>query len=325
MPRMKRKGVVKRRDVDTDRRLSDGVSVEEAFEIVMRIYVTEGYRERTMRDYRKFWTEFIRIIERGHIYEVTSDDIRKYITELLRNRGLSPVTVNIRLSSIRAMFNRLFNENVISENPVAKIRKLKVDEKKLFTLSDDQVRRVFSVIDKDSFAGYRDYCAMLTMLKCGLRSNEVAALEISDIDFDNGVILLPGAKNKNRKTRTVPMSPKIVIELTQLITEAREYFGSDTKRVFTNQYGETLHDDRLRKRMDKYARTAGLKGECRASPHSLRHTFATNFLKNGGNIRTLMSILGHSDLSTTQIYLDYTDTQIVEQYNAVTDKDTLEV
>lgn len=324
MPVMRRnKAIVKRRDIVADRRFDAGLTVTDALEAVMRIYVSEGYRDRTMDDYRKFWADFGKIIGRRYINEVTADDIRKYITELLKTRSLSPVTVNIRLSAIRAMFNRLEGENIISDNPVTKIRKLKTDEKKIFTLTDTQVRLLFSVVDKDSFAGYRDYVAMLTLLKCGLRSNEINALDISDIDFENGVILLPGAKNKNRKTRTVPISKKVADELAQLISETREYFGPEVNRVFTNQYGEPLNDDRLRKRMDKYSRVAGLKGECRASPHSLRHTFAANFLKNGGNIRTLMAILGHSDISTTQIYLDYTDTQITEQYNEVNEKDTL--
>ena len=77
------------------------------------------------------------------------------------------------------------------------VRKLKVDEQKIYTLTDSQIKRLFAMVDKTSYAGYRDYVAMLVMLKCGLRINEINALEIDDVDFDNGVILLPG-----RKTRT---------------------------------------------------------------------------------------------------------------------------
>ncbi|MGM7723737.1 tyrosine-type recombinase/integrase [Metabacillus sp. Hm71] len=326
MPRIKRKGIVKRRNVPKmDVTVDNKISVEDALEVVMRIYLSEGYRERTMHDYRKFWDEFMRIIDRKYIQDVTADDFRRYITELLKVRELSPVTVNIRLSAMRTMFRRLHNEKFIAENPGARIHKLRTDEQKLFTLTDKQVKRLFSTVDHDSFAGYRDYVAMLVMLKCGLRSNEINSLEVKDIDFDNGVILLPGAKNKNRKTRTVPMTKKVIDHLLQLINETREYFDSAVTFVFTNQFGERMKDDHLRKRMDFYARKAGLKGECRASPHSLRHTFSTNFLKNGGNIRTLQQILGHSDISTTQVYLNYTDDQVIEQYRKVNESDSLDV
>lgn len=330
MARMKRRtGVSKRREVNVGRgTVKPYKTITEALETVMNIYIAEGYRDRTMNDYRKYWQEFTEIagfLPDENISDITADHLRKYIAFMLKERGLSPVTVNIRLGGIRAIFTRLEKEGIINESPAAKVRKLKTEEQRLLTLTDTQVRRIFKVIDRDSFAGFRDYCAMLTMLKCGLRSNEINALEISDVDLENRVILLPGAKNKNRKTRTVPISPKVAEELEQLIGETREYFGDHITHVFTNQFGEPLREDHLRKRMDKYARTSGLKDECRASPHSLRHSFAVNFLKNGGDIRTLMKVLGHSDLSTTQIYLDFTDDVVTEQYNKVIANDTLDV
>ncbi|MGM0837727.1 MAG: tyrosine-type recombinase/integrase [Bacillota bacterium] len=330
MARMKRKiGVSKRRDIAADRTyFKTYTTVTDALTRVMNIYIAEGYRDRTMNDYRKYWEEFTTVagvLPNDNINEVTADHLRKYIAIMLKERGLSPVTVNIRLGGIRAIFTRLEAEEVINESPAKKVRKLKTDEQRIFMLTDKQVRRLFSVLDKDSFAGYRDYCAMLTMLKCGLRSNEVNALEVGDLDFDNRVILLPGAKNKNRKTRTVPISPQVAEELAQLINESYEYFGGDITHVFTNQFGEPMRDDHLRKRMDKYARTAGLKGECRASPHSLRHTFAVNYLRGGGDIRSLQAILGHSSLESTEIYLDFTDDVVSEQYDKVLANDKLDV
>lgn len=329
MPKMKRKGVYIRRDVNADESvIKPYITVSDALERVMNVYITEGYRDRTMNDYRKYWQEFIDTIAfmpSDNVADITVDHIRKYIADLLKKRGLSPVTVNIRLGGVRAIFNRMLAEEIINDNPTAKVRKLKTDEQRIFTLTDAQVRRLFNAVDRETFAGYRDYVAMLTMLKCGLRANEVRSLELSDVDLDNCVILLPGAKNKNRKTRTVPITKKVSDEMRQLIAETIQYFGKDITNVFTNQFGEPMRDDHLRKRMDKYSRAAGLKEEVRASPHSLRHTFAVNFLKNSGDIRTLQMILGHSDLATTQIYLDYTDERISEQYRKVSENDTLDV
>lgn len=326
MKRVKRRAIGKRRDVDTDIVLfKPSITVNRALERVMDIYVAEGYRERTISDYRMFWAEFINIIDRQLITDVTKDDIRKYVNHLLKIRKLSPVTVNIRLSAIRAIFNRLEKETVIENNPVVGVRKIRVDEQKIYTLTDNQIKRLFAMVDKTSYAGYRDYVAMLVMLKCGLRINEINTLEIDDVDFDNGVILLPGRKNKNRKSRVIPMSKKVQNELAQLVTETGEYFEGLGTSVFVNSFGDALNPDHIRKRMNYYGKQASLTKECRCSPHSLRHTFAVNFLKNGGDIRTLSLILGHSDLSTTQVYLSYSDTHVVEQYMKASNNDDLEV
>lgn len=297
-----------------------------AIERVINICAAEGYRPRTLKDYGKFWTDFNSVIGGvKYIETLTADHFRAYINHLLTVKELSPVTVNIRMNALRALFNRMYKEGIIATNPVASIKKLKTDEQTVGALTDKQIVRLFAQIDKSGFAGYRDYCAMLTMLKCGLRINEVDALEISDIDFENGVILLPGTKNKNRKSRSIPVTNQVLAELDQLIKETRQYFGKTVKHVFVNNVGEPLSDGLIRKRMHDYGVKAGLQGECRFSPHNLRHTFATNFLKAGGNIRALMSILGHSDLSTTQVYLNFTDTDVKEQYNKLVMYDKIHV
>jgi site-specific recombinase XerD len=323
-----RKRVVKRRDQLAEQMadINNRITTDMALERVMNIYSAEGYRERTMFEYTRFWTEFFRIIPRDYIDEVTTDDFRAFINVLLRKRGLSPVTVNIRMNGMRAMFNRLFNEGLLGEeNPVAPVRKLKTDEKPVGAFTDDQVRRLFAQIDKaNSYAGFRDYVALLTMLKCGLRINEINSLEVSDIDFDNNVIMLPGAKNKNRKNRSVPMTRKVAEELKQFISETTDFFG-EVDTVFVSNEGKRLDSELIRKRMYQYGVKAGMKGECRFSPHNLRHTFATNFLKNGGDINTLREIMGHSDIKTTQVYLNYTDEDIRDKYNKVALKDTLDV
>lgn len=162
MKRMKRHAVGKRRDVDTDIVLyKPSITVNRALERVMNIYLVEGYREQTISDYRMFWAEFIKIIDRQLITDVTKEDIRKYVNHLLKEGELSPV---------RAIFNRLEKEMVIENNPVMGVRKIKVDEQKIYTLTDNQIKRRFAMIDKTCYVGYRDYVAMLVMLKSVCRS-----------------------------------------------------------------------------------------------------------------------------------------------------------
>jgi site-specific recombinase XerD len=317
VPTIKRKGIYKRREesiINADIKSVGKLSVDKALNYVSNTLRSEGYRERTINDYAKLFGYFTRDMNISNVAEITESDVRGYIN-LILTKGLSNRTANIRLAAFRAIFKRLFEHGIIPTNPPGNITKLREDEQKIFTLNDKQVHRLFSVVEKDTFAGFRDYCAMLLMLTSGLRSNEVNSLEISDIDFDNLVIMLPGAKNKNRRTRAIPITKKVADELRQLIAETSEYFNGEIKHVFTNQFGEALDNERIRKRMHKYGTLANLYGECRPSPHSLRHTFATNFLKNGGNITALMKILGHSDIKTTQRYLYFTDDDIKEQFN----------
>ncbi|MCA1319767.1 tyrosine-type recombinase/integrase [Bacillus tianshenii] len=323
----RKRKIVRRRSLNDDfLYYSSRLTVAEALNKIKLIFVSEGYRDRTINDYEMYWKEFFKIIEAEYIDTVSTDDFRAYVHHLLKERGLSPVTVNIRLTSMRSMFNRLFKEGILGRtNPVENIRKLRTDEPKVKGLKDEHILRLFSVIDKDTYPGYRDYCAMLLMLKCGLRLNEINALEVADIDFDDSVIHLTGSKNKNRKRRIIPVPKKVLQELKHLASENRKYFGNSVRMVFLNHDGTPLLDDHLRKRMHLYAEKCGLKGSVAISPHKLRHTFAINFLKNGGDIRALQLIMGHADLSTTQVYLTYSNEDIKYGFNKVDKNDNLDV
>lgn len=322
----RRRGVVKRRDIGLKYEISRyNLHYDKAIADMCRILEAENYRPRTVKEYRQHWLEFFEVIGKNNVFDVTKEDVRKYITVGLQVKNYAAGTINIRLGGVKSIFSRLVKEGVLSESPAKDIPKLRTDENTIFAFNDRQLKRLFSIIDKDTLAGYRDYVAMLTMLYCGLRGNEVDALEITDVDFDNRVLMLPGVKNKNRKARAVPMSVKVSEELRQLIVENQEYFGADIKRVFVNSFGEPLRPGLIRKRMHKYGEITGLNDEARVSPHSLRHTFAVRFLKNGGDIRALQMILGHADISTTQVYLRYSGADIIDSYAKANKQDDLEL
>ncbi|WP_066192402.1 tyrosine-type recombinase/integrase [Gracilibacillus timonensis] len=313
--------------------------VDEMASEVVRLRKSEGARERTLTDYKKFFEEFR---EEAHPLpkyadELTADDFRKFINRLLE-RGLEPATVNIRMNAVRSVVNHLFKKKLIGEsNPVESVKKLKVDQNASQPLEDNQIRRIFSVVDKNLFSGYRDYCAMLLMLKSGLRINEVNALDETDINFDQRYILLPGSKNKNRKTRIVPITEQVAEELRTLIEEQHYYFGDvedvdtveeneeegskEVTNVFRNTDGSPISENGIRRNMYRYKQRAGLPSSCKVSPHTLRHTFAVNFMRLGGDIRALMEILGHTSLETTQVYLKYSKDTILDRYRIVEEKD----
>ncbi|MCM3140478.1 tyrosine-type recombinase/integrase [Bacillus safensis] len=323
----RRQGVRNRRDVSSDRIRSSFTTIKDALDAVVTVMTAQNFRERTIGDYCAHFGEFLAetaLDPAMPITAVTEDHFHTYITIMLKKRGLSPVTINIRLGGIKSLFSKMVERGLINESPCGRVTKLRTDQTVVKSLTDSQVKRFFSVIDKDTFAGFRDYVAFYLSLKCGLRSNELEGLEPSDVDFDNKVLMLPGAINKNRKNRMIPITDKVADNLHQLLLETEDYFG-EVKKVFVNQYGDEMAKEHLRKRAAKYAGMANLKGECRASIHSLRHTFAINYLRNGGDIRSLQKILGHADLESTQVYLDYVDDVVVEQFNKANKNDTLEV
>nr|WP_162305455.1 tyrosine-type recombinase/integrase [Brevibacillus laterosporus] len=290
-------------------RSTERITLDEALQKVSNSAASESYRPRTLKDYRKVWGWVFKTLneELGaniqYVEEVTLDHFRSYVRHCL-DRGLVAGTVNVRVRALKAMFNRLVREGFITENPTTHLQKLRDDEKVLSVFGTAEIKRLLSCIDKGTFAGFRDYCAILLAYDSGLRSCEINALEINDVDFDNHVILLPGAKNKNRKTRAVPISASMVKLLKQLVAETREFFGSGIRLVFVNNNGCPMSDSRLRSRMHDYGKRSGLNETIRVSPHTLRHSFSTNFLLNGGDIVTLSKILGHADVSTTKRYLN---------------------
>lgn len=311
-----------------DRRLR----TDEIIERITAIRHAEGARDRTLADYEKFFgnfQEFVNLPE--YADELVAEDFREYINVLLK-RGLEPSTVNIRMNALRAIMNRLFTEGLLGKtNPVEGVKKLKTDDTRIYSLNDNQLRRLFSVIDVEKFTGYRDYCAMLLMLKSGLRINEINSVEESDFNFNQRIIALPGAKNKNRKNRMVPFNEKVSREIQTLLGEQKYYFeeyereNGKVTNVFRNTDGSPISENSIRRNMYRYGVKAGLKGECKFSPHALRHTFAVNFMRLGGDVRALMEILGHTSLETTSHYLKYSETMLIDRYNIVDEKDNFDI
>jgi site-specific recombinase XerD len=198
-------------------------TTESALDYAMNIYITEGYRDRTMNDYAYFWEEFVRIVNKRYVNDYTSEDLRRYIKELLRNRGLSATTVNIRLASVRAVFIRLTKEKIITVNPAETIKKLRTDQNRIYTLTDNQLRRLFAVVNKETYAGYRDYCMMLTALKCGLRGIEIRQLEI---DFVRRT-----AMPKSQFKRGMPCKPSFAASyIRRELFEARRFKTRNKKK-----------------------------------------------------------------------------------------------
>jgi len=310
------------------------LSLEDAVEFVMKIKRANNLKEKTLRGYRQNMSYFIEWLTDPERYgevdtsDVTAEMLREYVLWCANEKvfyeghpfkaesesgrcGLSAASVNVRIRVLRTFFNVLYEEEVIQRNPAARLSLMRQDVDTVEPLTEDELRRLLKVPDQRFYAQFRDYIIMVLIIDSGLRLGEICALEITDVNFLTKQITLPAIKNKNRKSRVLPLSNETVRLLKQVIAEVAQHFP-DNKFVFTTNYGEQLSDKTVQKAITKYAEAA--KIERPVSPHRLRHNFATMAALNGMDIFTLMKMMGHSDISTTRKYVQVSTENLAEQH-----------
>jgi len=238
------------------------------------------------------------------IEEVTRKKVAAYIDYLLAKR-LAPKTINCHLSSIRGFYDYLtLEEDIELTNPVNSGTLLRLPRPLPRHLKDHEVDRLFEVI-----ASPRDRAIFSLMLRCGLRVDEVAHVCLADIDFSRARILIH--RGKGRKGRVVYMSRDAY---TALVASLRVRPTSKVMNIFINEKGpsrgKALSVRGIQKRMECYARKAGLKVSC----HQLRHTMATQLLNADAELVTIQDLLGHSRISTTQRYCQVSNRKVQRDY-----------
>lgn len=306
-------------------------TLEEAVDFVVRIKRANNLKERTISGYIQNMRYFIDWTNERYgeitINQVTTDMLREYIlwcsndkeyyaghpfkSEFNRERrGLSPASVNVRIRVLRTFFSTLYEEEVISKNPVRNVSLMRQDVDTVMPLTEDELKRFMKAPDQSQWAQWRDYIIMTLILDCGIRLGEICSLEKSEVDFVKKQIVLPASKNKNRKSRILPLSTETTRLLKQLTVESSEHF--ETPYLFTTNYGEQLSIKTVQKSFDKYAEKA--KIDRTVSPHVLRHNFASMAAENGMSIFHLQLILGHADISTTRKYVQISEGSLSDEH-----------
>ena len=306
------------------------VTLKEGLEIFITAKQSEGLRIRTIEDYRNFFRFFTEYLAQYFpqitlIQEITTNHIRDFISYMRtewvhfkglpgrdqNKKGLSETTINIRLRSLRAIFNFWYKEGYIIKNPMANIKLLRCDENDRLTgLTDDELKQLFSVFNDREFAEYRDKIMILLLLDTGLRVNELVNVKINHLDTKRMLLTVPAEISKLRKSRDIPISRKMMRKLLSLHEESKEYFG-EHEHLFLTAYGEPMTVDAFRKRLWKYGKKAGLK---RITPHMFRHTFSRQYILNGGDLFTLQRILDHSNITTTRKYVQMDEQHLRQQH-----------
>lgn len=235
-------------------------------------------------------------------------------------RGLSPHTVNCYLRSVRAFWSWLVSEGAVAQNPFQRVKIPKAPRRVIPAFSDSQLAGLLGVINTSRDEGYRDYAIILTLLDTGLRVSELVGLRPDDVWLEDGVLKVMG---KGGKERLIPMGKRVQRLLWNYVRRFRpEPLAPNSAPLFLTQDGRPLTRSRVQKMMTRYGDRADIKG-VRCSPHTLRHSAAVRFLRNGGDVFSLQRMLGHSSLEMTRRYCELADIDVKRTHMRASPVDNL--
>lgn len=233
-----------------------------------------------------------------NLSDVKSTHIREYI-RVLSDGGMAPASISRIISSIRTYYRFLSSENILDENPVLLINNPKLPKKLPDVLSEKEISLIINAIQESSQFYQRDKAIIELLYSCGIRVTELCNLEMSNLFIDEDLIRVMG---KGNKERLLPLGLRSKKYLDDYIKHSRNSHikKSGSSFVFVSRNGNQLTRAMINIILNKWTQVSGLKKS--VSPHKLRHSFATHLLEGGADLRFVQALLGHSDISTTQIY-----------------------
>ncbi|GKU82462.1 tyrosine recombinase XerC [Niallia sp. NCCP-28] len=244
--------------------------------------------------------------------EVNSSDVRIYLTKLF-DEQLARKSVARKISSLRSFYRFLVREEVVEANPFSTISIPKLEKRLPGFFYEEELQQLFLSCDSLTPLGLRNKALLELLYATGIRVGECTKIQLKDIDFSISTILIKG---KGQKERYVPFGSFAHAALESYIKEGRMKImgknGKDHNFLFVNYRGGALTDRGVRDILDKMMNT--LSSGDKIYPHKLRHSFATHLLANGADMRTVQELLGHSSLSSTQIYTHVTNEYLKKTY-----------
>lgn len=300
------------------------LSVQESLNVFYRHCISSNLAVSTIDNYRRSLVPYMLFLtQEEHIETIdktTPDSVLKYL-EYLRKRNLAGVTIADKYMVLKVFYNFLTEWEYIAENPMKHIRKPKYQKKHARTFSTQEVLEILKSFDKNTFIGYRNYMLMCLLFSTGMRKTEAMKLSVTDIHIHEGFLVVQHGKGD--KSREIPLGVSLRRILKRYLRERETVLqerGAFTPRLLITYYGTPLGNggiDTVFKYLKEHLKGLGIP-EKRLSAHTWRHTFAKTFLLNGGDLFTLQKILGHEDVSTTRIYVEYTNKEMKvqnEKYN----------
>lgn len=274
--------------------------------------VVRKYSDKTILSYYDDLVEYQEFLQNNFINILDIDDkVVKDFLKYLYSRNITKTSISRKLSSIRGLYNYLTNEDIITNNYFSKISNPKREKHLPKFLKNEEIDKILSVCENNTPLEERDTLVLELLYATGLRVSELVNIKISDINKSDKSIKVLG---KGSKERIVLYNNHTKVALDKYLSDG--YHSLNKKNngyLILNNRGDRISDRYIRDIINKYVKKAGL--DIKISPHTLRHTFATDMLEEGSDLMTVKELLGHESLNTTSIYTHITNEQIRKTYN----------
>lgn len=281
------------------------------------LQIEKNYSQYTIVNYVADIEDFMSFMKQQsllHLEEITYNDTRLYLTEL-HKRKYSRKTISRKISALRSFFKFLMREGKLKENPFSLVSLPKKELKIPNFLYEEEIEKLFSISDCNTPLGQRNQALIEILYGTGMRVSECCQLKLSDVDFHIGTVLVNG---KGGKQRYIPFGSFAQEALEQYIEEGRQKLtakllsGDEHQLIFVNNRGMPLTERGVRYILTGLIQKAS--ATLHLHPHMFRHTFATHLLNEGADLRSVQELLGHSHLSSTQVYTHVTKEHLKKMY-----------
>lgn len=278
---------------------------------------SKGLSSNTLDAYRqdlRNFSAFLKERDMGGLEEATNTSVVAYLLAM-KNEGRSKSTVNRRLATLRAFYRWLMECGVISENPAASIRSPRIDHKGIQYMSVEQISRLLEMPD-ESVKGQRDRAILEVLYATGIRVSEAVELKVSDVDLRMGFVACNG---HHGRARIVPMGRPARMALKSYLDESRRILMKEDDPddpsgiLFVNYLGKPFTRQGMWKILRHYGEMAGLEEQL--TPQSIRNSFAMHMVENGIDIMSLQELMGHEDISATEVYFGNMKKRIKDVYD----------
>lgn len=241
--------------------------------------------------------------------QVVAQDVEDYASSLMK-RGKSPATVTRSVASIKSFYTCLIGKGYVGQNPAKSVSPAKVERKLPQVLTSKEVELFLEQPECTDLKGYRDRAMLELLYATGIRVSELIELDIDDLNLPGGVLKC----FSKGKERIIPLYPAAIRALAEYINNIRPQLvdSVDETALFVNMSGERMSRQGFWKLIKYYQEKAGIQKDI--TPHTLRHSFAAHLLENGADLRSIQEMLGHADISSTQIYSKLINQKIKDVY-----------
>lgn len=296
----------------------------------------EGKSQRTIVWYTELLTAFSNYMKKElQCHDLSAfniDIVRSYIIYLRskpkfqghpytpqQNNFLSPRTVQCHTRALKAFASWSYAEDYTTHNRLQSLKLPKAPSKIIEPLTPQEIKKIVSSINRNSYSGERNHTVLVTLLDCGLRASEAAGITLDNLNLKDGYIKIMG---KGDKERIVPIGKFVQMELLHYIEKVRpQPYGRDYDKLFLSRGGKPITVNTVKLVFSRLAKSSGVN---RLHAHLCRHTFAINYLLNGGDIFSLREILGHTTLEMVNDYLHFTSSQITSQHRKYSPMDRMQ-